>query len=88
MDIVDNYMYENIPYFCEFRQFIDTPVCSKRATHLVESISGEIEERGKFKVSYYYCTEHGIDETCYGFAVAFSLETDKVEGIYVFPEDN
>ena len=79
---------ENIPHYCEFHQFPDTPPCPARATHQVESVTGTAESMGMVKIMYYYCTHHAVEETRYGICIAFSLNTDRVEGIYTFPEDN
>jgi hypothetical protein len=78
---------ELIPSSCEWRPqpwpWMSTG-CGKSVTHQLYGVQGDVEEdRGAYFIVWYVCKEHAMEGVSWGYAVAFNLQTNKSEGVYI-----
>ena len=71
------------PTHCEWRPYPWMPKpCFEPVTHQFEGISGDIDTDRYYPVTWYVCAKHAMEGISWGYGIAFSLKTDKVEGVY------
>ena len=76
------------PHYCEWRPYPWIPnVCFEPVTHQLDSVSGDIDSNKYYFATWYVCRKHAMEGVSMGFALAFSLETDMVDGEYTFETD-
>jgi hypothetical protein len=57
--------------------------CGKPVTHQLYGVQGDVEdEKGNYFIVLYVCQAHAMEGVSWGYAIAFNLESDRVEGVY------